>query len=178
HGKLLVNIKKVNGMLNDGASIEKLEQARDALDLEMENFGEAHGKYNCMLSSTEDKDQSYQWFDTRNREYYRCRLKVCERIHALERELYSKPNSNRSSMQSKSSSSSAHSRRVKAVATAAKLEVEMKFLDQETELKRLQILKQIEMANAEERAMLKIQEEEVAIPSYDDINKNIDKVVP
>ncbi|CAB4008321.1 uncharacterized protein LOC110040095, partial [Paramuricea clavata] len=143
HGKLLVNIKGVNGMLNDGASIEKLEQARDALDLEMENFGEAHSKYNCMLSSQKTKINPTNGL-------------TLEIENTIDVDL----------------------RRVKAVETAAKLEVEMKFLDQETELKRLQILKQIEMANAEERAMLKIQEEEVAIPSYDDINKNIDKVVP
>ena len=64
-------------------------------------------------------------------------------------------------MWSKSSNSSAHSRRVKAAATAAKLEVEMKILDQEIELKRLQIRKQLEMTNAEKLAMIKIEEEEV-----------------
>ena len=58
------------------------------------------------------------------------------------------------------SSSLAHSRQVKAAATAAKLEVEMKFLDQEVELKRLQIMKQIELANAKKQAMLKIEENE------------------
>ena len=156
HGKLLLRIKKIKGFLSDGSKIEELEQAREVLDHEMEDFIEAHNKYNYLLASTEDRDQSYQWFEARNREYEQCRLKLCERIHALERELYSKPCSSiRSSMRSKSSSSSAHSRRVKAAATAAKLEVEMKFLEQETELKRLPILKQIEMANAEKQANVK-----------------------
>ncbi len=178
HGKLLLHIKKIKGFLSDGSKIEELEQAREVLDHEMEDFIEAHNKYNYLLASTEDRDQSYQWFGARNREYEQCRLKLCERIHALERELYSKPSSIRSSMRSKSSSSSAHSRRVKAAATAAKLEVEMKFLEQETELKRLQILKQIEMANAEKQAMLKIEEEEGATQSYRDPNENINNVVP
>ncbi len=178
HGKLLLHIKKIKGFLSESLKIEELEQAREVLDHEMEDFIEAHNKYNYLLASTEDRDQSYQWFEARNREYEQCRLKLCERIHALERELYSKPSSIRSSMRSKSSSSSAHSRRVKAAATAAKLEVEMKFLDQETELKRLQILKQIEMANAEKQAMLKIEEEEGATQPYRDPNENINNVVP
>ncbi len=178
HAKLLLHIKKIKGFLSDGSKIEELEQAREVLDHEMEDFIEAHNKYNYLLASTEDRDQSYQWFEARNREYEQCRLKLCERIHALERELYSKPSSIRSSMRSKSSSSSAHSRRVKAAATAAKLEVEMKFFEQETELKRLQILKQIEIANAEKQAMLKIEEEEGATQSYRDPNENINNVVP
>ncbi len=178
HGKLLLHIKKIKGLLSDGSKIEELEQTREVLDHEMEDFIEAHNKYNYLLASTEDRDQSYQWFEARNREYEQCRLKLCECIHALERELYSKPSSIRSSMQSKSSSSSAHSRRVKATATAAKLEVEMKFLEQETELKRLQILKQIEMAHVEKQAMLKIEEEEGAKQSYRDPNENINNVVP
>ena len=137
-GKLLVYIEKIKGFLNDGANIEELGQAKDELDHRMESFVEVHGKYDYLLSSTEDRNHSYQWFEARNREYEQCRLKVCERIHNLERELYNKPTSIRSSVRSMSSSSSAHSRRVKAAATAAKLEVEMKFLDQEVELKRLQ----------------------------------------
>ena len=117
---------------------------------------EGHGKYNDLLTTTEDKDSAYQWFEAKNREYERCKLKVCERIHELERELYYKPSSIRWSVRSKLSCSSAHSRRIKAAATAAKLEVEVKFLEQETELKRLQIKKQIEMANAENQAILEI----------------------
>jgi hypothetical protein len=174
HGKLLLYIQKIKDLLKDGANMEDLGHARDELDHRMESFVEVHGRYNDLLISTEDRDHSYQWFETRNREYDQCRLKVCERIHELERELYNKPSSIRSSVRSMSSSSSAHSRRVKAAATAAKLKVEMKFLDQEVELERLQIKKQIEMANAEEQAMLKIEEEEGILPSHTNPDKTME----
>ena len=69
HAKLLLHIKKIKGFLSDGSKIEELEQAREVLDHEMEDFIEAHNKYNYLLASTEDRDQSYQWFEARNREY-------------------------------------------------------------------------------------------------------------
>lgn len=172
HGKLLMQIKLVKTLLERCARLEELEHARDVLDEEKENFNDAHNSYDQMLDSIESKDTSYKWFDIRDREYYECRLKMCERIHTMEREADSKPpsvkssrsshsdKSKKTSITSKSSSSSAHSRRIRAAAKAAKLEVEMKFLYKETEFKRLQMMKEIEMANAEEHAMIKIEEED------------------
>ena len=35
--------------------------------------------------SPEEKDASYQWFDIRDRELTECRIRICERIQALEK---------------------------------------------------------------------------------------------
>ena len=67
HAKLLFYIKKIKGLLNNGANIEELGQAKDELDHRMESFVEVHGKYDFLLSSTEDRTHSYQWFEARNR---------------------------------------------------------------------------------------------------------------
>lgn len=45
------------------------------------------------------------------------------------------------------------SRRLDAAAQAAKLKVEMKFLEQETNVRRLLLEKEIAFANAEEKAI-------------------------
>ena len=65
-----------------------------------------------------------------------------------------------SSRSSRRSSSSIRSKRAKAAARAACLEVEMDFLEREAEYKRLVMLKEIAKAKAEEEAMRKIEEEE------------------
>ena len=64
------------------------------------------------------------------------------------------------SRSSRRSSSSIRSKRAKAAARAACLEVEMDFLEREAEYKRLVMLKDIAKAKAEEEAMRKIEEEE------------------
>ena len=64
------------------------------------------------------------------------------------------------SRSSRRSSSSIRSKRAKAAARAACLEVEMDFLEREAEYKRLVMLKEIAKAKAEEEAMRKIEEEE------------------
>ena len=108
----MFNIDKIKGLLNDGANIEEIEQTKDELDHRMECFVEEHGKYNELLVSIEDRDHFYHWSEARNREYEQGRVKVCERIHDLERETYNKSCRIRSSIRSKSSNISAHSRRV------------------------------------------------------------------
>ena len=65
-----------------------------------------------------------------------------------------------SSRSSKRSSPSIRSKRAKAAARAACLEVEMDFLESEAEYKRLVMLREIAKTKAEEEAMRKIEEEE------------------
>ena len=65
-----------------------------------------------------------------------------------------------SSRSSRRSSSSIRSKRAKAAARAACLEVEMDFLESEAEYKRLVMLREIAKTKAEEEAMRKIEEEE------------------
>ena len=50
----------------------------------------------------------------------------------------------------------ARSRRLEAAARKAKLEVEKQFLEQEHEMRKLQILKEISIAEAEENVMKRI----------------------
>ena len=59
-----------------------------------------------------------------------------------------------------SSRSSARERRASAAARVARLEVEKKFVDKESEIRKIQLSKKIAMANAEEIAMKKIVDEE------------------
>ncbi len=61
-----------------------------------------------------------------------------------------------------SSSSSVRSRRAKAAAKAACLQVEMDFLEREAEYKKLVMQKELAKARAEEETMCKIEEERQA----------------
>lgn len=99
---------------------------------------------------------------------WECRIKLAERIHSLERaQGNSKPKSvasglsknsqnTRKTVSSRSSANSARSKRIEATTRKVKLDVEMKFLDQELELRRLQLMKDVSLANAEEDAMKRI----------------------
>ena len=100
-----------------------------------------------------------QWFDTRDREYFQCRTRINEVLQCAEKRI-SDRTSLVSSRSSKRSSSSIRSKRAKAAARVACLEVEMDFLESEAEYKRLVMLKEIAKTKAEEEAMRKIEEEE------------------
>ena len=124
-----------------------------------------------MLEFSDDSEASYHWFDIRDREYQQCRMKICEKIHALERESHkesssvssrSKTTTSRSTNSSRLSTSSAHSRKIRAAAKAARLEAQMQFLDKEAELKKLKIRKELEMAKAVRDAMKAVEDKENA----------------
>ena len=53
------------------------------------------------------------------------------------------------------------SKRVEAAARAAKLKVEMKYLDHETNLRRIQLEKEIALADTEEEAIKLVMNDEV-----------------
>lgn len=101
-----------------------------------------------------------------------CGIKLSERIYAVEKALSnSKPKSvasgfSRTSQNScktgslRSSVNSVHSKRVEAATRKAKLEVEMKYLEQDLEIRRIQLTKDISLASAEEDAMKRILEED------------------
>ena len=50
-----------------------------------DEFNDAQKAYDDLLESPEEKDASYQWFDIRDRELTECRIRICERIQALEK---------------------------------------------------------------------------------------------
>ena len=134
--------------------VTSLERERDILDLHRERMDEAHQMYFNELRDLKELDQALQWFDTRDREYFQCRTRINEVKHISDRM------SLVSSRSSKRSSSSIRSKRAKAAARAACLEVEMDFLEREAEYKGLVMLKEIAKAKAEEEVMRKIEEEE------------------
>lgn len=54
--------------------------------MQKDDFNQAHKTYQELLESHEDHKVSYRWFDLRNRKYQECCMRICERIHAFERE--------------------------------------------------------------------------------------------
>ena len=66
-------------------TIEQLASERDYLDRLKDEFNDAQKAYDDLLESPEEKDASYQWFDIRDREFTECRIRICERIQALEK---------------------------------------------------------------------------------------------
>lgn len=162
--------------LNDHplSNVELLESERHKLDLLKDKFNEAQRAYDVVLATDTEKEQSYRWFDIRDREYIECRLRICEKIQAFDRASYrtksvmSDAESRRSSGKSRSSKTS--SRRSSALsvpqaiadaaAKTAKLKVEMEFLERENEFARMHLEKEIALANAEQQVLEKMVDEE------------------
>ena len=185
-------ISQAYHILEQSAELGELERQRDILDRQRDQFNEAHQAYHELLEFSDDLEASYHWFDIRDRDYQQCRMRICEKIHGMERECQKEPSSissrskttsSRSTNSSRLSTSSAHSRKIRAVAKAARLEAQMQFLDKEAELKKLKILKELEMAKAERDAMKAVEDEEntkvfsarsdVKVLSKDELYKNI-----
>ena len=91
-------------MANECVDREELEKARDTLDKEMEKLMPITSRTKC-LNLKRKKFPSHRWFDERDREYQQCRLKVCKRIHSLCTNVYSRPNTVKSSCTSRTSHS-------------------------------------------------------------------------
>ena len=88
--------------------LEELEAGRDLIDSLKEKFNEAHHAYESTLEASPEKEESYRWFDVRDREFTECRMRICETMQSLERSSVasSKSRSVRSSCASKRSSHS------------------------------------------------------------------------
>ena len=171
--KLRQEIEKIKELISSSStSWETLNRKRDTLDQIKDEFNVAHHELQYLLESEEEREASYQYFDLRDRECMECRIKLAERIYAVEKALSnSKPKSvvsgfsrtsrnSRKTGSSRSSANSVHSKRVEAATRKAKLEVEMKFLEQDLEIRRIQLMKDISLATAEEDAMKRILEED------------------
>ena len=155
--------------------LELFETERNKLDTLKDKFNEAQRAYDDLVETEIEREESYRWFDIRDREYTECRLRICERIQAFDRSSYrtkseitgsgSRGSSERSSRASshRSSFRSLPQAKADAAAKAAKLKIEMDFLEKEKEIKRIQLEKEIALAYAEEKALEKILEEERAM---------------
>ena len=162
--KMANQMKEIIASLEENMGIQLLTAERDILDSLKEELNQAFKEYHDTMTNEEEKQASYQWFDIRDREYTECRLNLSERLYALERKSErSKSLSSvrsRSSASSKSSRRSVISKRIEAASRAAKLQIEMDFIEQETEFRKLQIKKEIALANAEQVAISEFLKEE------------------
>ena len=145
-----------------------MEVERNKLDSLKDVFNQACYAYESLLDSSAEKEESYQWFDVRDREFTEQRMKLCERIQCLEKgSLFTKSSASsshrsktRSKSSIKSSSRSVSQARADAAAKAAKAKKEMEFLEKENELRRIQLEKEYALAKAEESAFKEILDEE------------------
>ena len=151
--------------------LEVLEVERNELDSLKDVFNQACYTYESLLDSPAEREESYQWYDVRDREFTEQRMKLCEQIQRLEKgSLFTKSSassSHRSKVRSKSSKGSTRSSsrsvsqaRADAAAKAAKVKIEMEFLEKENELRRIQLEKEYALAKAEESAFKEILDEE------------------
>ena len=150
------------------ADLQTLEVERDQLDKLKDAFNDAQSAFDEILDTEEGKQLAYQWFDIRDREYTECRVKITEQIQALERKLYKKGSvksgHSGKSLRSLNSSTSKGSRslRLEAAAKSARLRAEMEFFERDNEIRRLQLMRDIAIASAEENAIKEILDEEIA----------------
>ena len=164
--KRLDHIKKLRE--DPQTELEVLEVERNELDSLKDVFNQACYAYESLLDSSAEKEESYQWFDVRDREFTEQRMKLCERIQCLEKgSLFTKSSASsshtsktRSKSSVKSSSRSVSQARADAAAKAAKAKIEMEFLEKENELRRIQLEKEYALAKAEESAFKEILDEE------------------
>ena len=153
-------IPKVSSLLESIKETDArvLEQKHDSLDLCRDRMNDAHHSYYKELHDSKELDEAYKWFDIRDREHFQCRIKINEALHCVEKRTSDKMSLVSSKSSKPSSSSSVNSRRAKAVAKAACLQVEMDFLEREAEYKKLIMQKELARAKAEEETMHKLEE--------------------
>ena len=74
--KVLKEQIEIINVINDlpETEIEQLEAERDHLDQLKDEFTDAHRDYDDLLESELEREVSYRWFDTRDREYFECRI--------------------------------------------------------------------------------------------------------
>lgn len=152
-------LKHVQNLCEDPETeLEVLEFERCNLDCLKDVFNEAHYEHENLLDSSAEKEEAYHWYDVRDREFTEQRMKLCETIQQLEREVLSQKSSHRSSAKTKrsrdstSSARSVSQARAEAAEKAAKYKIEMEYLERENEAKRLQLEKKLALAKAEENA--------------------------
>ena len=154
---------------NKEVRLEILENRRDTLDILKEEFNDSHKALQHIIVNELEKQESYQWFDIRDRGVMECRLRLVEFIQALEKKIYqdeavsNHSKSNKSTLSSRASS--IRSRRLDAASKTARLKTEAAFLDnmikQERQMRHLKLQKEIAVSEAEEKSFQKLYEEEI-----------------
>ena len=171
--KLRKHVGRIYSLLDSHPGTEELEKERQILDVIKEELNQAYRSYDELLDDESAKGAAYRYFDLCDREFIECRVRLSEILRSVEQREHEKFESNRQETESsrsgrsrvsgssRSSRSSVMSKRVEAATRAAKLKVEMKYLDQETNLRRIQLEREIALADAEEEAIKLVMNEEV-----------------
>ena len=81
---LSTHMEKVRELLNENKNLKALEEERDRLDKLKDTFNEAHGAYDEFIDNEEDRKAPYLWYNIRDRNYFKIRLKLVERILSLQ----------------------------------------------------------------------------------------------
>ena len=159
-------LQSVHEALDTEIDLYALERLRDALDKSKEELNHAHNQFHDALESEKERLDAYNWFDLRDREFMECRRRLMECIQSLERvqvkmsEASSVKSGKSCRSESVASSRSTRSMRIEAAAKSARLRAEIEFLEHDKELRRLQLLKEVSIADAEEKAFKRLLDEE------------------
>ena len=78
--KLQQQMDKIN-LLRDvpETTIERLDEERFLLDRLTDAFNDTFKEHDESLVTEKEQEDSYQWFDVRDREFTECRIRLCER---------------------------------------------------------------------------------------------------
>ena len=158
------------------------------MDSLKELFNEAQNVFVELIDNEEDKQESYHWFDIRDMECIEAKTRLVEKkIHALER-MRSKPTRTSSiksgySRRSETSiasgkTSSSRSIKLQAAARTARLKTEVEFFERDNEMRRNQLLKDIAIAEGEERAIIETLENDRQEEIKQDPSIKLDPSVP
>ena len=156
--KLRKHVGRIYSLLDSRPGTEELENEREILDVMKEELNQPYRSYDELLDDESAKVAAYRYFDLCDLEFTECRMRLAEIFRSIEQRKHEEFESNRQetkstnsgrsgrtkvSGSSRSSRSLVMSKRVNAAARAAKLKVEMKYLDHETNLRRIQLEKEI-----------------------------------
>ena len=154
-------------MLDSHPGTEELEKERQILDVIKEELNQAYRSYDELLDDESAKGATYRYFDLCDWEFIECLVRLSEILCSVEQQEHEEFESSRQetesshSARSRVSGSLRSSRLLVMSKRAAKLKVEMKYLDQETNLTRIQLEREITLTDAEEEASKLVMSEEV-----------------
>ena len=168
--KLRKHVGRIYSLLDSHPGTEELEKERQILDVIKEELNQAYQSYDELLDDESAKGATYRYFDLCDWEFIECLVRLSEILCSVEQREHEEFESSRQETESSHSARSrvsgslrssrllVMSKRAEAATWAAKLKVEMKYLDQETNL-RIQL--EITLADAEEEAIKLATNEEV-----------------
>ncbi|KAK6195425.1 hypothetical protein SNE40_000861 [Patella caerulea] len=161
--------RKLMELVKTEADLLELESERRTLDEIRDRVSQERNDQERVLESSEDKAELYKWYDLIDREYADCRIRVSEAIHKKEKTIERSHKSSKASSScistSSSKSSSAKSKLFKAAMKKIQLSTDLQYLEEESKFKKLQLQKELELAQAEELLVRKIHVEEELKPS-------------